>query len=63
MKRYKIDVTISETVGRTIRDTVFTFPKENETAAIRYAVGYMKLNNDLYGDDVNYFIHKIEEIA
>lgn len=63
MKRYKIDVSIFETVGKTIRDTVFTFPKENETDAIRYAVGYMKLHNNLFGNDVNYFIHKIEEIA
>ena len=63
MKAYKIDISVSKVVGKSARDTVCTFPKASEEEAIKFAVGLMKWENEIFGEDVTYFVHSIAAIA
>ena len=56
MKRYKVDLAVGMK-----RDTVYTIEKVNESEAIRFAVGFMKLNYNLMNED-GYFVYSVEEI-
>ena len=56
MKRYKVDLAVGMK-----RDTVYTLEKVNESEAIRFAVGFMKLNYNLMNED-GYFVYSVEEL-
>lgn len=56
MKRYKIDLTVGMK-----RDTVYTLEKANEADAIKFAVGYMKLQYNMMSE-TGYFVYSVEEI-
>ena len=54
MKRYKVDLAVGMK-----RDTVYTLEKANEIEAIRFAVGFMKLNYNIMNED-GYFVYSVE---
>ena len=52
MKRYKVDLVVGYTNGRYVRETVYTFEYKNESEAIAYAKGYLKLQYNMLDADM-----------
>lgn len=61
MKRYKVDLIVGYTNGKYARETVCTFECNNETEAIKYAKGYMKLQHNMLDADM-FFVYSVETI-
>lgn len=61
MKRYKIDMEIGYTNGKTVRDMVYTFEKASKEDAIQWAKGQLALANHMPKIDW-FYIYSVEAI-
>lgn len=61
MKRYKVDLVVGYTNERYVRETVYTFEYKNESEAIAYAKGYLKLQHNMLDADM-FFVYSVETI-
>lgn len=58
MKKYKIDIAIGYTNGKSARNIIYTFEKANEDEAIQWAKNQLSLANHMPKIDW-FFVYKI----